>query len=105
MGRRADDGDSVGAPARAGVQCAMTVSSNPYSRADWTELQQRFHPPQDGPQSAPGCATMLRRRRSALSSLRYSFSGASLAAVAKPISVLPDWATAAVGLLPRKGRY
>ena len=36
---------------RAGVECTMDIAlnCNPYSRAQWTELQLRFRPPRDGP--------------------------------------------------------
>jgi len=46
MGRRARSSDSLGSRARAGD---VSPNFNPYSRADWTELQQRFRPPPNGP--------------------------------------------------------
>ena len=64
----------------AGGELGVLGMPNPYSRAEWTELQlPSFVHRETVPPSAPGCATMLRRRRPASSSLRYSFSGASLA--------------------------
>jgi hypothetical protein len=67
----------------AGGELGALGMPNPYSRAEalapGATSSCSFVHREAVPPSAPGCATMLRRRRSAASSLRYSFSGASLA--------------------------